>query len=492
MDFSQYHEATFDNFAQEQRDSMDANQDLFSMGSTLPSSSPEAEDRPTGKKIAATRKARSRDWPVKDPNFQYEVIPSFRQHRAQYGGQSKQIDDGVDGAKGLLVKFSDKDDQLRLKYDLKIVKGRPHSQWPAFKSVEEINVPMGTTLEQMCQHFPLHVWGHGLRIFIHEGKTAEWIWNAVPPKARNKGSKSRPWNYYQQAMGREVDRMREESGSAKRVPEKRKKAASSEDEDEENEFSTSEEEMTGSEGRAATTTPDRGRRSKRQRPNHLPAHHSTELMQEQFVHAIDQTWPSMTEKHSSYTYSSENAYSSTAEQNAPQESSMPVSQYPTETPSAYLWQGNNQNASPLFNDAGQGQDQFAPEVQTFEDDFGDLDALLQNYQPINDEVTAFEPDYQVQEELNNPDEVNKLKSRDWVPEVANAFNPYGTFRDSVTTAEEVDLDHVVTTGQFQPTHTTADTTSYSSVSQQPVAKDNDLDLSWGNQDFANDSDEQEF
>lgn len=171
---------------------------------------------------------------------------------------------------------------------------------------------------------------------------------------------------------------------------------------------------------------------------------------------------------------------------------MPVSQYPNETPSAYLWQGNNQNASPLFNDAGQGQDQFAPEAHTSEDDFGNLDALLQNYQPINGEVMAFEPDYQVQEELNNPDEVNKLKSRDWVPEVVNSFNPYGTFRDSLTTAEEADFDHVATTGQFQPTHTTANTTSYSSVSQQPVAKDDDLDLSWGIQDLANDSDEQEF
>ncbi|ETI26774.1 hypothetical protein G647_10219 [Cladophialophora carrionii CBS 160.54] len=78
-------------------------------------------------------------------------------------------------------------------------------------------IPAGTSLRQVCQHFPRHVWGDMLRIFLSEQWDARRIWEMLPPNMRN-NSTNRPWNYLQAAMGREVDTMMQEDTGVRRVP----------------------------------------------------------------------------------------------------------------------------------------------------------------------------------------------------------------------------------------------------------------------------------
>ncbi|EXJ54220.1 hypothetical protein A1O7_09557 [Cladophialophora yegresii CBS 114405] len=78
-------------------------------------------------------------------------------------------------------------------------------------------IPAGTSLRQVCQRFPRHVWGDMLRIFLSEQWDARRIWDMLPQNMRNNSS-NRPWNYLQAAMGREVDTMMQEETGVRRVP----------------------------------------------------------------------------------------------------------------------------------------------------------------------------------------------------------------------------------------------------------------------------------
>lgn len=182
-------------------------------------------------RMAATRKSRTRNWPARsDPHQKY---PSLARHMAKVGDMIHQIGQGMDSGRNLLAIFEDCDEEPRLAYNVRCRNGRSKIIWPKFKSVKEIDMPIGTTLKQICHYFPLHVWGDGMRIFIAEGWTAEQIWREIPVEARNSGAANRPWNYLQQAMGREADKMYEESGGEKRVLVKRKRPETENDENDE-------------------------------------------------------------------------------------------------------------------------------------------------------------------------------------------------------------------------------------------------------------------
>ena len=95
----------------------------------------------------------------------------------------------------------------RTRYRIRIERGRAgkdaRDQYPPSNEV----IPAGLTLEEICRRYPNHVWGTGLRLFMHELMNAEAIWKATPENVRHDGFKIRPHNYLQQAIGRENDKI---------------------------------------------------------------------------------------------------------------------------------------------------------------------------------------------------------------------------------------------------------------------------------------------
>lgn len=206
----------FDDFSKRQHDNMSA------------SRSPPA----TGRENAATRKARSRHWPELS-NKPTPIVASLAQRKRELEGEpSMVVAPGKDSGRNLMVIFQDIDNQPRLNHNIHCITGRNKGHWAHFNSVADVDIPVGTTLKQMCTFYPLHCWGEVLRIFMAEGWTAEQIWRALPEPARCHAP-IRPWNYLQQAMGREADKIHAEAGNGKRIPIKRKKDDSSDAEDDE-------------------------------------------------------------------------------------------------------------------------------------------------------------------------------------------------------------------------------------------------------------------
>ena len=95
------------------------------------------------------------------------------------------------------------------------------TQYPAGSTV----IPAGTSLTQICQAWPRHVWGEMLRVFLSEKWDARRIWELLPQNGRNNAN-NRPWNYIQAAMGREVDTMMQEETGVRRVPVRKPKTPS--------------------------------------------------------------------------------------------------------------------------------------------------------------------------------------------------------------------------------------------------------------------------
>lgn len=178
------------------------------------------------RELAGTRKSRSRNWPARSNN--YPFIESSIDWFQREGSKIKRIGQGMSAGQDLMAIFGDLDDKPRTKYSLEIERGRNIKHWPQYPHFEQ---PLrgGMSLEDICLECPGHVWGTGLRLFIAEGWTGEKIYRQLPPDAANHGAATRKWNFLQQAMGREVDRMQEEDGQAKRVPQKRKRVALSDD-----------------------------------------------------------------------------------------------------------------------------------------------------------------------------------------------------------------------------------------------------------------------
>ena len=190
-----------------------------------------AEDKsisPSHRPMAATRKSRTRHWP--QPSDDHEVLPSLALRKNELGDDAYEIQTCMNSGRNLLAIFEDCDPTPRLKYNIRVKNGRSEKVWKRFKGVSEVNVPVGMTLEQMCRYYPLHVWGDGIRIFMAESWTAQMIYEALPKESRNDGARTRPWNYLQQAMGREADKMFEEETKGKRIINKRKREDAEDDE----------------------------------------------------------------------------------------------------------------------------------------------------------------------------------------------------------------------------------------------------------------------
>lgn len=196
---------------------VDVSFEAFSQAKLAAINAPPAEPP---RKVASLRKARTRTYAEKsDP---HERIASFTAHREEHGQQVVEVGEGMDSGRNMMAIFEDSGEKPRLKYNLRIKKGRDSLVWPGWQDHTEVNVPAGTTLEDMCRFYPLHVWCDALRIFHAEGWTAEQIWNYLPENARNNSTaRGRPWNYIQAAIGREADKMNEEAGNGKRIPQKR-------------------------------------------------------------------------------------------------------------------------------------------------------------------------------------------------------------------------------------------------------------------------------
>ena len=130
-----------------------------------------------------------------------------------------------------LMAIYDKDPHARTRYPLRIERGRADSHASANHPDCNTEIPARQTLEEICQKYPNHVWGSGLRIFMHEQMPASKIWDHLPSNFRMKGCKNRPHNYLQAAIGREIDHMMKNSGD-KRAIIKRKTRDEDQDDEE--------------------------------------------------------------------------------------------------------------------------------------------------------------------------------------------------------------------------------------------------------------------
>jgi hypothetical protein len=78
-----------------------------------------------------------------------------------------------------------------------------------FPSRQE-QLPPGLTLTQICQDYPNHLHGRGLRPFMEARWSARNIWEAMRDNAQISASKRRPWNRFERRIGREKKVMTEE------------------------------------------------------------------------------------------------------------------------------------------------------------------------------------------------------------------------------------------------------------------------------------------
>lgn len=170
--------------------------------------------------IAGSRKARTRWWPP--PSDSHNTYPSLQQRKAEIGKQVITLGRGQDSGRNRLAIFHDTDNVARLAFNIR-VEGRTGMQWKGYPSPRDTVLPVGVSLSEVLAYYPNHVWNDGLRIFMAEGWQAERMWNVLPSDARNEGASTRKWNYLQQALGREADKVGQEQFGQKRVPDKRLK-----------------------------------------------------------------------------------------------------------------------------------------------------------------------------------------------------------------------------------------------------------------------------
>lgn len=168
--------------------------------------------------IAGSRKARTRWWPPQSDA--HRVYPSLQQRKDEVGGEIITLGRGQNSGRNRLAIFQDTDTIPRLAFNIR-VQGR--TQWKGYLLPKDYVLPVGISLSEILAHYPNHVWNDGLRLFMAEGWQAEGMWQATPIDARNNGARDREWNYLQQALGREADKIGEEEFGQKRVPDKRPK-----------------------------------------------------------------------------------------------------------------------------------------------------------------------------------------------------------------------------------------------------------------------------
>ena len=194
----------------------------------LPDEEPETPNKRLSGRSGIPRAPRHRDaFEVSDPPPRVPADHVFRPKRPQKLTQGR-----AESGRNLMALFGN-DEEPRTKYPMTIERGRKGQYYSNNHRSWDEPLPARLTLKEVCNDYPNHVWGSGLRIFMRENWDAERIYRELPKGCKPDGAEQRKWNYLQQAMGREDDRMAQEDGNPrepqKKTPEKRKGSQGAED-----------------------------------------------------------------------------------------------------------------------------------------------------------------------------------------------------------------------------------------------------------------------
>ena len=132
-----------------------------------------------------------------------------------------------------LMALFDGSETPRTRYRLRIQHGRTGQHARSRYPEANVEIPARRSLREICQNYPNHVWGTGLRLFMHEQINERQIYNDLPDDMRPNGCTSRLHNYLQQAIGRQEDSMMEEDTGEVRKPIRRTRNDDDEEDDEE-------------------------------------------------------------------------------------------------------------------------------------------------------------------------------------------------------------------------------------------------------------------
>ena len=195
-----------------------------------PEEGPEASNKRLSGRSGIPRAPRHRDaFAVSDSPPRVPADHIFHPQRPRKLKQGR-----ADSGRNLMALFGS-DEEPRTKYPMTIERGRKGQYYSSKHRSWDEPLPARLTLKEICNEYPNHVWGSGLRIFMRENWDAERIYRELPVGCRADGAEQRKWNYLQQAMGREDDRMAQEDGNPrepqKKTPEKRKGSPGADDSD---------------------------------------------------------------------------------------------------------------------------------------------------------------------------------------------------------------------------------------------------------------------
>lgn len=159
--------------------------------------------------------------PRRTPRVRPGLQPSDPPRRLSYTPTSppQTLGSGYNSGRNRLAIFTSGNvDTPRTTFPIRVERGRFGRAADArYPSADQI-LPGGLSLPEICAQYPNHVWGSMMRVFLAEEWHAERIWNALPQDVRHHTTRARPWNYIQQAIGREIDRMFFEVTGCRRVP----------------------------------------------------------------------------------------------------------------------------------------------------------------------------------------------------------------------------------------------------------------------------------
>ena len=174
-----------------------------------------ARRRRSGTPTYTPRARGNRVWPPRsDPHPRFAT----NDPRAIQDAQTTHTIDANRHAGRNLMGLFDNEDIARTRYRLRLERGRSLNHAAVGYPESHTEIPARLTLREICQRYPNHVWGTGLRLFMHEHCPAELIWQYLPDGVRMKGCKGRPHNYLQQAIGREIDKiMKEDTGRDRQI-----------------------------------------------------------------------------------------------------------------------------------------------------------------------------------------------------------------------------------------------------------------------------------
>lgn len=149
-------------------------------------------------------------------------IASLAAQRIKCGQEYTLLGTGTRSGCDLLVIYGDKDNFPRLRTNLRIVLSEKESKqsqnkFRNFRQPEMVDVPVGTSLEEMARDYPVHVYSQGVRLFIAERQqwTKKGTWEALPAPFRQLISRAatvRSHACLEKLWERQMDEMNEEAG----------------------------------------------------------------------------------------------------------------------------------------------------------------------------------------------------------------------------------------------------------------------------------------